>query len=90
MARGSRLLVNAGVFVRLRNTVAPSASRRWGHSSSVAVEVGDPVSFCSVLFLWAVEFRGAVDRWQQVLQRTTANNTATLKVTISASRRSIM
>lgn len=51
MARDSRLLAEAGVFVRLRNPVAPSASRRYGRSSSVAIEVVDGVLFCSVLFL---------------------------------------
>ena len=34
------------------------------------------VLFCSVLFLCALEFRGEVDRWQQVLQL----KMATLKV----------
>jgi hypothetical protein len=87
MAYGSRLLAKAGVLVRLRNAVAPSASRRRYRSSCATVEVGDRVLFCSVLFLWSVEFRREVDRWQQ---RTMVKSVATLKVTISGSSGSIM
>jgi len=42
----------------------------------VESEVVECVLFCSVLFLCALEFRGEVDRWQQVLQL----KMATLKV----------
>jgi hypothetical protein len=59
MRRGFRLLPWAGVFVRLRNAAAPSASRRQGRSSSVDTGVVDRVLFCSVFHRGKLDERPA-------------------------------